>query len=156
MHNGERQVPPYLRIIMFGFVSVLYVSAKWGNAKTLLRFMIILLWKLWLQCLGLPDSKVHGANMGPTWVLSAPEGPHVGPMNLSIRAKFINDDYVWNSASILLMYQIKYQDDISSVTSIFYPFYFSDFIMLLANISWRMFIFVNTNVTIPSINTDNL
>ena len=28
-----------------------------------------------------PDSKVHGANMGPTWVLSAPDGPHVGPMN---------------------------------------------------------------------------
>ena len=26
-----------------------------------------------------PDSKVHGANMGRTWVLSAPDGPHVGP-----------------------------------------------------------------------------
>ena len=34
---------------------------------------------------GVPDSKVHGANMGPTWVLSAPDGPHVGPMNLAIR-----------------------------------------------------------------------
>ena len=32
-----------------------------------------------------PDSTVHGANMGPTWVLSAPDGPHVGPMNLVIR-----------------------------------------------------------------------
>ena len=32
----------------------------------------------------IPDSKVHGANMGPTWVLSAPDGPHVGPMNLAI------------------------------------------------------------------------
>ena len=32
-----------------------------------------------------PDSKVHWANMGPTWVLSAPDGPHVGPMNLAIR-----------------------------------------------------------------------
>ena len=30
-------------------------------------------------------SKVHGANMGPTWVMSAPDGPHVGPMNLAIR-----------------------------------------------------------------------
>ena len=28
---------------------------------------------------------VHGANMGPTWVLLAPDGPHVGPMNLAIR-----------------------------------------------------------------------
>ena len=33
----------------------------------------------------IPDSKVHGANMGPTWVLSARDGPHVGPMNLAIR-----------------------------------------------------------------------
>ena len=32
-----------------------------------------------------PDSKVHGTNMGPTWVLSAPDGPHVGPMNLALR-----------------------------------------------------------------------
>ena len=32
-----------------------------------------------------PDSKVHGANMGPTWVLSAPDEPHVGPTNLAIR-----------------------------------------------------------------------
>ena len=23
-----------------------------------------------------PDKKVHGANMGPAWVLSAPDGPH--------------------------------------------------------------------------------
>ena len=34
----------------------------------------------------LPDSKVHGAYMGPTWVLSAPAGPHIGPMNLAIKA----------------------------------------------------------------------
>ena len=32
-----------------------------------------------------PDSKVNGTNMGPTWVLSAPDEPHVGPMNLVIR-----------------------------------------------------------------------
>ena len=30
------------------------------------------------------DSKVHGANVGPTWVLSAPGGSHVGPLNLAI------------------------------------------------------------------------
>ena len=35
-----------------------------------------------------PDSKVHGANKGPTWVLSSPDGPHGGPMNLAIRAAF--------------------------------------------------------------------
>ena len=32
-----------------------------------------------------PDSKIHGANMGPTWVLSAPDGSHVGHTNLAIR-----------------------------------------------------------------------
>ena len=32
---------------------------------------------------GNPDSKDHGANMGPTWVLSAPDGPHFAPLNLA-------------------------------------------------------------------------
>ena len=35
-----------------------------------------------------PDSKVHGAYLGPTRVLSAPDGPHVGLMNLAIRGHF--------------------------------------------------------------------
>ena len=30
------------------------------------------------------DSKIHGANMGPTWVLSAPGGSHVSPIDLAI------------------------------------------------------------------------
>ena len=40
---------------------------------------------VYIICTTYPDSKVHGANMGPTWVLSAPDGPHVGPMNLATR-----------------------------------------------------------------------
>ena len=32
-----------------------------------------------------PDSKIHGAYMGPTWGQQDPGGPHVGPMNLAIR-----------------------------------------------------------------------
>ena len=39
-----------------------------------------------------PDSKVRGANMGPTRVLSAPGGPHVGLINLAIR------DVTWTLA----------------------------------------------------------
>ena len=35
------------------------------------------------------DSKVHGANMGPTWVLPAPDGPHVGPINLAVGVVFL-------------------------------------------------------------------
>ena len=38
-----------------------------------------------LPPLKVPDSKVHGTNTGPTWALSAADGPHVGPMNLAIR-----------------------------------------------------------------------
>ena len=34
----------------------------------------------YLSC---PDSKVRVAKMGPTWVLAAPGGHHVGPMNLA-------------------------------------------------------------------------
>ena len=32
-----------------------------------------------------PDNKVHVAHKGPTWVLSAPGGTHVGPINLVIK-----------------------------------------------------------------------
>ena len=35
------------------------------------------------RCFDNPDSTVPGANMGPIWVLSAPDGPHVGPRNLT-------------------------------------------------------------------------
>ena len=43
-----------------------------------------------------PDNKVHGANMGPTWVLSAPGGPHVGPMNLARRVSETEKSFVQN------------------------------------------------------------
>ena len=41
----------------------------------------------WLQwrAVRFPDSKVHGAYMGPTWGRQGPGGPHVCPMNLAIR-----------------------------------------------------------------------
>ena len=32
----------------------------------------------------IPDSKVHGANMGPIWGRQDPGGPHAGPMNFAI------------------------------------------------------------------------
>ena len=31
-----------------------------------------------------PDSKLHGANMGPIWGRQDPGGPHIGPMNFTI------------------------------------------------------------------------
>ena len=49
---------------------------------------------MWVKYLGhhsfsaqesFPDSKVHEANIRPIWVLSAPDEPHVGLMNLVVR-----------------------------------------------------------------------
>ena len=45
-----------------------------------------------------PDSKVHVAHMGPTWVLSAPGGPHVGPMKLAIRVDSLQ---IWLSKNCM-------------------------------------------------------
>ena len=53
-----------------------------------------------------PDSKVEVAHMGPTWVLSAPDGPHVGPMNLAIR-----------EVTISLATRVKWVTDILFVSS---------------------------------------
>ena len=36
------------------------------------------------QVMYIPDSKVHGANMGPIWGRQHPGGPHIGPMNFGI------------------------------------------------------------------------
>ena len=51
--------------------------------------MVIIISKIFAINTIYPDSKGHGANMGPTWVLSAPDGPHVGPMNLAIRVGYL-------------------------------------------------------------------
>ena len=48
-----------------------------------------------------PDSKVHGANMGPSWVLSAPTGPHVGPMNFVIGEGPLESRSMYNMAAVI-------------------------------------------------------
>ena len=53
-----------------------------GVGRSTARFLLCY-WRFRLLT-SCPDSKVHWANMGPIWVLSAPDGPHVGPMNLAI------------------------------------------------------------------------
>ena len=46
-------------------------------------------WELNLLLCYIPESNVHRACMGSTWVLSSPGGPHVGPMNLAIWHAFM-------------------------------------------------------------------
>ena len=42
---------------------------------------------IWLVVEYNPDNKIHGTNIGPTWVLSATDGPHLGPMKLAINPR---------------------------------------------------------------------
>ena len=46
--------------------------------------------------------------MGPTWVLSAPDGPHVGPMNLGIRG-LLKSKYKCRSPSLCLYSNVSMQ-----------------------------------------------
>ena len=43
----------------------------------------------------IPDSKVHGANMGPTWGWQDPGGPHVGHFKIVIWDDNMNLAQVW-------------------------------------------------------------
>ena len=57
-----------------------------------------------------PDNKVHEAIMGPTWALSAPDEPRVGPMNLAI----------WESSNTnLVISEIHSSSETSSTTESF-------------------------------------
>ena len=51
----------------------------------------------------IPDNKVHGANMGPTWVLSSLGGPHVGPMKLAIWDGLQRACYKNNQQPVILL-----------------------------------------------------
>ena len=42
-------------------------------------------WCLVANTIAYPYSNIRGANMGSTWVLSAPGGPNVGPMDFAVR-----------------------------------------------------------------------
>ena len=69
------------------------ISLVRGNSRFLLRYpctapttnINIMVLTILSSNIGYsPDSKVYGVHMGPTWVLLAPGGPHVGLMNLAI------------------------------------------------------------------------
>ena len=59
----------------------------------------------------IPDSKFHGANMGPIWGRQDPGGPHVGPKNWDDIPQLITNHgllegrYIgyWNGPSLKLL-----------------------------------------------------
>ena len=77
--------PPLVRVKSLGALA----SVKLGSC------VLVYLQYLWaiysvraLLCYAPRWQDSWGANMGPTWVLSASDGPHVGPMNLVIWVVF--------------------------------------------------------------------
>ena len=70
-----------------------------------------------LMCWTFPDNTVHGANMGPTWGLQDPGGPHVSHMKLAIWVAFTpGADIVWvtlqslcDSTALLWTHSMHYE-----------------------------------------------
>ena len=56
------------------------------NLENGLNVVFILLSRGRQYACSCPNSKVHGANMGPIWGRQGPGGHHVGPMNFAIWA----------------------------------------------------------------------
>ena len=54
------------------------------------------------------DSMVHGANMGPTWGRSAPDGPHVGPHEPCYQGGYPN---IWRQEQNVAGSIFKYHND---------------------------------------------
>ena len=96
----------------------IHVTMPWAlifsYVKFINQFASLLTWLSWyhLNCHihRIPDSKVHGANMGPTWGRQDPGGPHVGPMNLAIWDSVLEIYIVHQVLSII---SIKSHFDIS-------------------------------------------
>ena len=51
---------------------------------------------VFMSCRKVPESKVHGANVGAIWGRQDPGGPHVGPMNFAIwGVVFPSNEVIW-------------------------------------------------------------
>ena len=119
----------FCHVVDEGWQSVVY---SLGSHSSWLFFCCCMWWwqlhlwwcQLYWACCNkvIPDSKVHGANMGPTWVLSAPDDPHVGPMNLVIKAWGVHTmDMLWEKFQWFLplyMKSISFQSKASVVYSV--------------------------------------
>ena len=58
------------RVLLWSHIAVMQLQLQWVQSAVTEG--------------NIPDSKVHGANMGPIWGRQDPGGLHVGPMNLTI------------------------------------------------------------------------
>ena len=84
----------------------LHHSTQWPVSK----------WSMCTSADSVPDSKVHGANMGPIWAWQYPDGPHVGPMSLAIwggSKKYIlpSNPLQLPNRTIIAVLTVKFQND---------------------------------------------
>ena len=75
----------YLKLKQFIQINFMMTPLWFGIGENMLTSLWSQIDVYYNSCWAVPDSKVHEANMEPSWVLSAPDGPHVGPTNLAIR-----------------------------------------------------------------------
>ena len=75
---------PYNRVAVHHKGQTIHNRDKWWSSG------MVQIWVTWPDQLRLlkkgtlPDSKVHGVNVGPIWGRQDPDGPHVGSMNFAI------------------------------------------------------------------------
>ena len=78
MYRAQQGVPGYDQA-GFLLITNIYVYDVVAREEDWLSLCV-----LGLPSLSGPESKVHGANMGPSWDQQDPCGPHVGPINFAI------------------------------------------------------------------------
>ena len=66
----------------------------------------------------LPDSKVHGANMGPTWVLSAPDGPPCWPHEPCYQGSPVEALFTWYDAPVAGPWTLRPVDEYGEVSCV--------------------------------------
>ena len=83
------------------------ISGSIAHNKDFLQMLCTIpLWKCVMAPVNTyPNSKVHGANMGPIWGRQDPGGPHVGPMNFAIWGKGCQIQWC-NSITQLICFKI--------------------------------------------------
>ena len=95
--------------MIFSIISVSVLHRTKGALRAFsITHFCYMFYMIWYETY--PDSKVHGANMGPIWGRQDPGGPHVGPMNFAIWVPLVvNTSRHWIGR--VWQWLIKYDND---------------------------------------------
>ena len=79
-----RYVFVYLSCRFSTSTSIRWLNSCYGTCWNIFSGIVVVCYADIYYLQYFPDSKVHGANMGPIWGRQDPDGPHVCPTNLAI------------------------------------------------------------------------